>query len=1141
MTLPLNIARTLGEACAVLLSALATPDNFTILLNRLGWQVQLTEDQMDVVNSMLAISSALGDLVDALTLLERDQRNETIMVVVETAAVILTALKELSSRQLGDISTLPTPLNTETFWREQLVPPLIDLLLTDVIYENASGLHGFMHLFGLVEPDVARGDLWYAAPQRLRWDRIAPLVADPIDHLKTIYGWNDDLQTSAIAEAVHSFVKGIGLAAYQAVLPESLKTRFYSDLPLHACPRITEVIVVDNGFVRSGARILPVQTETENGLYVGAFVIGNANSTLSLSSEMDIVLAGTPEIDIVGVFWQPGTMPEIIGSSVILDQEIRLIWKPETALILVGSPEGARLEVEGAELSLTLRGTANDPELILLIALLDDGFQVVIAPAEGDSFISALLGENELKVGVNIEIEWSSKDGFQIAGGAELDITFPVNLRVFFVTILELHLALGISAEGVIEAQADIDVSAVLGPFALTVGDIGVIATAVPSEATTAHGTFGGLEIGWAFKPPTSLGFTLDIEGIVTGGGFVSHDPALGRYAGALALDFLAVGLAAVVVVDTQLPGNPDGWALFASVSATFPSLPLGFGFFLSGVGGIVCLNRTMDTEALAAGLREGAIDALLFPDNVFDDARLIIAQLDAWFPQAEGSTVFGVAVTITWGTPKALITGELGVMLSFPDLNLALVGSISMALPDEEHALLELHMDTLGTVDVAAATVLVVASLYDSSLLSTIQLSGDMAMYSQFGAEPYFLLSVGGYHPNFHPPSYLPASVLNLRRMGCELTLSEDVWFKLENYVAVTSNTLQFGAKATLEASARFLGVTYVATGKVGFDVLLVFSPFSFAADLYASVTVSAKDTELLAVSLTAHLVGPQPWYLSGHARFEFLGIGVRFEILVGAAANVQAPPRMPVRDAVVAALVAPEAWRPVAPAGQTVLLANDTTDDSIVRVRPDANLEAVQTAAPLERTLDIYGIYAIDGPNLLHIQGAGIEGATQVTWAAVTDWFAPALYDQMNQVDKIAAPSYEQMSAGVRLSAGGMSWGDETQSVTPDYEVRVLNEDTTHPLSRQPLLGTLTSVTASLVLDRTRRQGLPRTVSGLQPFTLTAPGWTLIDATTGIASGTPASYPTVLNQLHNRTSNDPTAHSRLRLAPVHATREAA
>ena len=77
----------------------------------------------------------------------------------------------------------------------------------------------------------------------------------------------------------------------------------------------------------------------------------------------------------------------------------------------------------------------------------------------------------------------------------------------------------------------------------------------------------------------------------------------------------------------------------------------------------------------------------------------------------------------------------------------------------------------------------------------STIHLSGDMGMYAAFGAAPYFLLSIGGYHPDFQPPSELPAAVCELERMRADVAISDDVALALEAYVAVTSNTLQFGA----------------------------------------------------------------------------------------------------------------------------------------------------------------------------------------------------------------------------------------------------------------------------------------------------------------------------------------------------------
>lgn len=43
-------------------------------------------------------------------------------------------------------------------------------------------------------------------------------------------------------------------------------------------------------------------------------------------------------------------------------------------------------------------------------------------------------------------------------------------------------------------------------------------------------------------------------------------------------------------------------------------------------------------------------MDAILFPDDPVRDAPLIVDQLDAWFPLAQGSAVVGVAAQIDWG-----------------------------------------------------------------------------------------------------------------------------------------------------------------------------------------------------------------------------------------------------------------------------------------------------------------------------------------------------------------------------------------------------------------------------------------------------------------------------------------------------------
>ena len=431
--------------------------------------------------------------------------------------------------------------------------------------------------------------------------------------------------------------------------------------------------------------------------------------------------------------------------------------------------------------------------------------------------------------------------------------------------------------------------------------DVGL---ALDFEPGASDGLVNGLGMAARFKPPLGVGLALEMGDAATGGGFIGYEPDTGRYYGNVSLAFAAYGLGAIFVIDTRLPGDPK-WALFASISGTWPGLPLGFGFLLTGVGGILALNRTMDVEALAAGLKSGAADAIMFPEDPLGDAALIVSELDAWFPIAEESFVFGLAAQISWGA-KALVTAELGIVLSFPDLDIVVLGTITSVLPNEDEAELELHLDTLGVIDLSEGTVWITCALYDSALVQTLHLSGEAALYARFTNDPFFLLAVGGYHPAFQPPGGLPGAIYDLDRMRAAIEISDDVFFSLEAYFAITSNTLQFGSLASLEASSKFLGVTYTVRGEVGFDVLLVFSPFSFAVDFEASVAVTAGsgDHELLAVSLSAHLEGPKPWACSGRAEFTFLDIDVRFEIDVGGDTPAEAPPSQNVLALVAAAL---------------------------------------------------------------------------------------------------------------------------------------------------------------------------------------------------------------------------------------------
>jgi hypothetical protein len=862
--------------------------------------------------------------------------------------------------------------------------------------------------------------------------------------------------------------------------------------------------------------------------------LGDSGWTLTAAGELDGTATAGVRVTPAGA--------ALIGGEPALEASLALEGAFSPPKILAGSATGTRLELDGARLELGVEGDLDEPDAYALVRVDEGALRFVLDLGEGDAFLRDVIGEPPA-IEAGCELRWGTRTGIAFSGGLGLAVTLVIERALGPLYVESLSLALGGSNAGA-RFEATTVAKLTVGAFEAKVGGVGA---ALELQSATDGDQLAGLDTTLEVVPPTEIGLELELEG-AGGSAHISIDPDTGRYVGAGAFDFVEVGLAAVVVVDTQLPGDPDGWALFCSLSLTFPSIPLGFGFFLSGVGGLVCVNRTMDVEALAGGLSSGAVDAILFPEEPEESVELIVSQLDSWFPLADGSLVFGVAGRVTWGTPKTLVTADVGVVLTFPELDLAVMGSVSIELPEETDALLELHMDVIGTIDLSEGTVMVVAALHDSSLLKTLQLSGGMAMYASVGEHPYFLLSVGGYHPDFQPPAELPAAVTELDRMRVELELSENAWFALEAYFAITSNTLQFGSEATLELSDKFLGVTYAARGSVGFDVLLVFSPFSFTAGLHAGVAITAGsgDKELLAVDLSARLEGPTPWHATGSASFDFFGLNASIDIEIGGTAGVEPHPPVDVLAEVEAALRDPSAWRGTTPTGAdtgaVLLTAEEPPADGQVWVRPDAELQVVQTVAPLERQLDRYGIYAIDGDSLLTITEAGLDGEPSYH-EPVLDWFAPAQYDDYkSNAEKLAAASYEEMTGGVRFGTDAVrcSADAHNRTVTADYEVKILDEDKTRDLPLGALASPLNVVTASLALDAARR-GLPARTATSTRFTIESPSWTLTHGVTGAPVGAAGTYRAALDSLHSTVDADPTARAAQRVAPTHAVLETA
>ena len=191
----------------------------------------------------------------------------------------------------------------------------------------------------------------------------------------------------------------------------------------------------------------------------------------------------------------------------------------------------------------------------------------------------------------------------------------------------------------------------------------------------------------------------------------------------------------------------------------------------------------------------------------------------------------------IAWGTPP-LITANLAVVLEFgARLRLLVLAQVAAILPKRENDLVRLQMDAIGMIDFDQGTAALDATLHDSRLLKKFVLTGDMAMRLKWQGSPNFALAVGGLHPAFNPPPGFP----KLERIAINLAAGDNPRIRCEAYFAMTSNTVQFGARAELYASAAGFSIQ----GDIGFDVLIQFDPFDFLAEFHAQVQLKRGSTQ--------------------------------------------------------------------------------------------------------------------------------------------------------------------------------------------------------------------------------------------------------------------------------------------------------
>jgi hypothetical protein len=643
------------------------------------------------------------------------------------------------------------------------------------------------------------------------------------------------------------------------------------------------------------------------------------------------------------------------------------------------------------------------------------GANVTLKTDDADSFIAQLLPDGGITASFDLGVGVANDAGLYFIGSSGLEIRLPLHLSLGPIEIDYVTLGASLSG-GAIPITAATGFSGNLGPLEVAVEDIGVRATLrVKSDQS---GNLGPLDATLGFKPPKGVGLAID-AGVVVGGGYLYIDADRGQYAGTLELviaDWLT--LTAIGLISTKMPDGSNGFSLLVIITATFGSgIQLGYGFMLIGVGGLLGLNRSMLFQPLMDGVRTGAVNGILFPTDVIANAPKIISDLQSIFPAKPNTFLIGPMAKLSWAE---LITISLGIVIEIPPGDVAILGILELVLPDEDDVILLLQVNFAGALEFSKKRLYFFASIYDSRILF-ITIQGEMGLLVDYSDNPNFVVTVGGFHPQFNPPP-LPFPTPN--RVQLDILNEDYARITATTYFAVTTNTAQIGANAQL-----YFGYSSVSVnGQMGFDALFQFSPFHFTVEVLTAVSATVGGVGLFSVDIDVTLDGTTPWHVHGKASLTFLFFSVPIPIdhTWGDQRDTTLPP-VAVVPILTGELGKLANWRAQLPTGSNLLVTLrqlDPTETALV-LHPVGTLKISQRAVPLDLTIDKIGNQAPSDANRFRLD---VSTPGLITKSTLQEPFAPAQFRNFTDADKLSQAAYAPQDSGVELSVAGTALASGT-----------------------------------------------------------------------------------------------------------------
>lgn len=911
----------------------------------------------------------------------------------------------------------------------ELLPEIFDYLVVHYLNTRIAPASAILEGLGVIdktelEPAESGRDAKYERVE-LRWSRLGHFLNDTEGWGEDVYGWGTDFDHQLALSRMVKVIESTMLAVAH-VLPmttsETTGSNAFLKNPTAAGANKVNLPIIQDDLAdvsaegrpsfknEAGISILPFGDQNspdELGFAIAPYADGGDSQELELSeqfkltAEMGITTAGGSFVSI-----QPDSVDANIGGGVDASFELGFQFrnKDNLPIVLGELSNGSQVAVDaflgsvGGNLSGDAFVAGGVENLRARIDVSDDGFLGAIVPEP-----------IEVEVG-SVIMGWRAGRGVYFDGGTNVMITVPLDVEL---GPIQLH-----EAVLIVDWSNDVSVSllltadAQLGPLFAYVERTGLVVRV--SESPDNTGLLGQYDLDFSFQAPSGYAIELDAAPI-KGGGFISINGS--EYRGALALKFQQWGFSAFGILNTELPNNRPGFSFAASIFGEF-SLPLGYGFFLTGLGGVIGINRTVDTQALRDVLYEGRLDNILFPADPIANAATILDDMGAILPAREGQHVFGPVARIGWGQP-VLIEVRLGVVLEVGDeIRVLLLGGVGIKLPTKEAALVDINSSFFGVIDFAAETIEFDASLVGSRILSFV-ITGDCAIRTGWAPRLQHVASFGGLHPQYPKPSNLP----DLSRLSISFG-SNNPRITLSAYQAITTNSFQFGSRADLYAKGPKIWLVgrLAAEGEIFFDALIYFNPFQFDVMLGGGLRLLVDGDVQAGLGFSLRLRGPNQFIINGKVWITVFGIDVDFRI----DHTWGTPQNLPIEtvsaiELLRNAIEQTGVLEVVQPNSRTAGVSFLTHSDVENLIDPLGGVRFIQSAMPLDVTIEKIGEAQVVGQRRLDLVVTGKDNALLDVQPETAD-FVRAHFFETSDDEKLRVAAFETYKAGFELSSDSL-----------------------------------------------------------------------------------------------------------------------